>query len=444
MQVKSSIEIEAETAGQSERSGRAPAREVALALLEYCEARDWAGHDPYDALNSPVWRRIPFLNFKLARLALTQVNKRSPVNLRPLLGIGPKHNPKGLALFVSSLLSLSRSGVAEKRLAARDLCERLLESRSPDHDLHCWGYSFPWQTRWGLVPAGAPNLVCTTFAANALLDAYEETGESRFAESARSAAEYLVDELYYSSAGGSVAGFAYPLPSMRHEIHNANFLAAALLARAGAVCGDGRFLEPALAGARYSAAKQHRDGSWAYGERRNYRWVDHFHTGFNLCALRELGNHARTDEFEPVMARGFDYYRRHFFRDDGAPKYYDNRTYPIDAHCVAQAIITLVELRDLRPGSERLARKVMDWAHSGLWDSRGYFHYRVYAVGKNRISYMRWTQAWMLRALATLLEMPGRTGPGPSGAGGHAEERRPACRTGDRSEIASSSRSEGA
>jgi len=28
-----------------------------------------------------------------------------------------------------------------------------------------------------LVPRGAPNLVCTTFVANALLDLYEETGE---------------------------------------------------------------------------------------------------------------------------------------------------------------------------------------------------------------------------------------------------------------------------
>ena len=39
-------------------------------LLEYCQARDWAGFDPYDALNSRVLAFIPFVNNRLTRIAL--------------------------------------------------------------------------------------------------------------------------------------------------------------------------------------------------------------------------------------------------------------------------------------------------------------------------------------------------------------------------------------
>jgi hypothetical protein len=36
---------------------------VALSLLSYCQSHDWAGHDPYDALNSRLVVALPFLHF---------------------------------------------------------------------------------------------------------------------------------------------------------------------------------------------------------------------------------------------------------------------------------------------------------------------------------------------------------------------------------------------
>jgi hypothetical protein len=51
----------------------------------------------------------------------------------------------------------------------------------------------------------------------------------------------------------------------------------------------------------------------------------------------------------------------------------------------------------------RLAEAVYTWAMARMWNAGGYFSYRVYRIGTNRIPYMRWSQAWMLVALATLL-----------------------------------------
>ena len=78
--------------------------------------------------------------------------------------------------------------------------------------------------------------------------------------------------------------------------------------------------------------------------------------------------------------------------------------YPIDIHSVAQSIITLLELKGLDAGSVSLAHSVFDWASENMWDRQGYFYYQVLPFYKNKISYMRWSQAWMLLALATLLE----------------------------------------
>ncbi len=56
-----------------------------LKLLDFCRVNDWAGYDPYDALNSKVLEALPFLNSRVPRIVLTQALKRSPFNIRPIL-----------------------------------------------------------------------------------------------------------------------------------------------------------------------------------------------------------------------------------------------------------------------------------------------------------------------------------------------------------------------
>jgi len=217
-----------------------------------------------------------------------------------------------------------------------------------------------------------------------------------------SAAEYILKDLYWTD-GGTAAGFAYPLPSVKVQIHNANFLAAALLCRVYRHTRNSDFLEPALEAARCSAAHQRDDGSWPYGEAPTQQWIDNFHTGYNLCALHSIALNASTAEFQDCIRRGFDFYRSHFYQPDGVVKYFHDRTYPIDIHCVAQSIITPLLLRHLSRDGMTLAESVFRWAMKNMWDPRGFFYYRVLRFGTIRTSYMRWSQAWMLLAMATLL-----------------------------------------
>jgi hypothetical protein len=425
---------------------------VTRQLLNYCRSNDWAGYDPYDALNSGLFKRLPFLDSWLPRLAMTQILKRSPINFRPLLMIPKTQNPKALGLFLTALLKLEKLGMVEDRNLIPGIVQNIINLRSSNaptatgnrepsltdncqpstvNRYYCWGYSFPWQGRHVLAPKGEPNLVCTVFVANALLDYFESQLhqpeiDNRFCPStencepetvncasnripetvnilsiATSAADYLLNELYWSE--GDLAGFSYPTPANQTKVHNANFLGAALFCRIYKHTGETKYLEPALKAARYSASRQHSDGGWDYGEHDKQQWIDNFHTGFNLGALKTICNCLQTDEFEPHIRKGFEFYKDHFFREDGAPKYFHNKVYPIDIHSVAQSIITLTDFSDLDPRNVDLAHRVFEWVINNMWCEQGYFHYQITPYYKNRIPYMRWSQAWMLLALASLL-----------------------------------------
>jgi hypothetical protein len=371
-------------------------------LLNYCRAENWAGYDPYDALNSRMFEALPILNSRIPRIALTQLLKRSPINARSLVLVPKTQNPKALALFLSAFLQLSESDLPDRDELIQLMMGRLVDLRSAGSPYLCWGYSFPWQGRNVVVPKGAPNLVCTSFVAEALLDLYEQRHEQKCLAMAVSATEYLLNELYWTG-DGSTAGFSYPLASLRNQIHNANFLAAALLARVYKHTNEERLLGPAINVARYSASQQRADGSWFYGEAKSQNWIDNFHTGYNLCALRSLSNSVGTVEFDSCIRRGFEFYRSHFFRADGAARYFHDRTYPIDIHCVAQSILTLLTFKDIEPSSQELAYSVAGWAMEHLWDDRGFFYYRLLRTCTIRTSYMRWSQAWMVLAMAKLI-----------------------------------------
>jgi len=167
--------------------------------------------------------------------------------------------------------------------------------------------------------------------------------------------------------------------------------------------GEKKFLGPALRAARCSAAKQNADGSWYYGDAQTQGWIDNFHTGFNLCALQSIGRYAETTEFESRIERGFEFYRTHFYREDGAAGYFHNSTFPIDIHAVAQSIITPLEMGAGDAANQRMSRTALQWAMNHMWDDRGFFYYRVLRSCTIRTSYMRWSQAWMLLALSSLL-----------------------------------------
>ena len=381
----------------TEESLLASVEEAITSLLRYCQDNDWAGYDPYDALNSKVFRSTLFFRSKFCRIAFTQVMKRTPVNFRPLLAVAKEQNPKALALFAAALLKLP-----DRRPEASEVVDLLIKSRSTRHRYACWGYNFDWQNRVTFVPRGEPNIICTTFAGNALLDAYEKHHNEEHLAIALSASEFLLHGLNITKSGDEIC-FSYT--SRDYErVHNANLLGAAFLTRLYRHTRDERLLAYALSAAKFSINRQAPDGSWPYGEGPSQGWIDNFHTGSNLVALRRIAAITDSSECNRSLREGFEFYRKHFLQEGGVVQYYHNRTYPIDLHAIAQSIITLVELRDLQDDSLALALNVFQYARQHMRDPSGYFYFQKGRFITNKSAYMRWCQAWMLLALTVLAD----------------------------------------
>src|SRR5438874_1572241 len=104
-------------------------------LYAWCSALGFAGADPFDALNSRVFQATPLRKYRLPRLALTQLVKRSSINLRSLLGIDPEVNSKAVALFALAELSRFRvTGDESNAKRARLLLDTLLDLGMRDDD----------------------------------------------------------------------------------------------------------------------------------------------------------------------------------------------------------------------------------------------------------------------------------------------------------------------
>src|SRR5258708_13304121 len=101
----------------------------AIKLLAYCRANNWAGYDPYDALNSEIFKALPFLNFRVPRLVLTQTLKRSPINIRPLALVPKTQNPKAIGLFLSAFVNLSKAWIANPKGLLQSMPPRLVPPR---------------------------------------------------------------------------------------------------------------------------------------------------------------------------------------------------------------------------------------------------------------------------------------------------------------------------
>ena len=327
--------------------------------------------------------------------------KRSPVNLRPLLGIRPAQNSAALAQVASAYALNGFLGAQEARAKLANAVRALEVLRCSGFDEPCWGYHFDVQTRVFFYPRGAPNTIATAFAGLALLDAFEVTAEERLLELAVGAGDFFLNHVPLTDEGNG-AYFGY-LVGDRTPIHNANGLACAFLARLSSHVERAGFRRVAEAGVAYAVAHQRRDGSWPYGEVAGLGWVDGFHTGYLLESLL-VCSQAGIDVSEDALARGLSYYEGNLFLPDGTPKYFDTSTFPIDTQSAAQGIQTFARASRVRPGLLATAWSIFEYASENLRRADGAFIFQRGRGWRNRTPHVRWCAAPMLAAMTYLLD----------------------------------------
>ena len=153
---------------------------ILIQNLNYSKENQYKGFNKYDALDSSLLSTLSFGN-KYLRLFYSQIVMRSPVNLRPFLGVPKTINPKGLALFSIAYLNLYKYTQKEEYLdEAKELLSWLIENACYYKGSICWGYQYPWQDVGFFAEANLPNRVVSYFVVTAFMDAYEVTGDESY------------------------------------------------------------------------------------------------------------------------------------------------------------------------------------------------------------------------------------------------------------------------
>lgn len=382
------------------------------ALRSYCEAEQFKGWDPYDGLNSRMFQAIPFAKKSaLCRLIMIQGFKRFPINLRHLALIPKEYNAKGIGLLLQGYCNLyacvSEQASTEEYFGKKEnlikriheLADLLISLQSKGYSGACWGYNFDWQARrLFLFPKYTPTVVATNFCATALLNAYEATGEKKYLKTGLSAAEFVVNDLHRTPCENGFIFSYSPLPG-NDTVFNASLLGSRLLSYCYRYTGKEIYRQLARESVAACCEKQNADGSWVYGLLPVQNWIDSFHTGYNLDGLIAYQEQTGDESFRQYLEKGFAFYIGNFFETDGTPKYYHDRTYPIDIHCPGQLLVTLARLHRLI-NYRCLAKQVIGWTISHMQAEQGYFYYQMKKRFSSKISYMRWSNAFMFYALS--------------------------------------------
>lgn len=365
-------------------------------LEEYIFSEKFKGYDPYDALSSPIFNFPLFNRIRTIKFISQQIIRRLPINLRPLILIKKGYNPvtAGLLLQASTYLSKalkSKVDYYENNIAL--FMDDLKKMKSKGYSGYCWGYDFNWEGRLSSIPAYMPTIVATGFVSNALFENYMLTNNKEALEICKSSVDFIKNDINKTYFNGLFC-YSYS-PRDNQVVFNATMKGARLLAQIYSLTKDQNLLKEACKTVQFVINNQQENGSWFYSLGDGRLWIDNYHTCYILDSLYTYIKLTGDRTFEKNLEKGIDFYVSNFFEKKEIPKYYHNSLYPIDTTAAAASIITLTRFNYFE-----LAENIIYYMIKEMQDTSGYFYYQNNKRYKNKISYMRWSNAWMYLAMS--------------------------------------------
>jgi hypothetical protein len=194
-------------------------------------------------------------------------------------------------------------------------------------------------------------------------------------------------------------------------VHNLNLFVAEFLIKTGMVVGNAAWVEMGNQAVNYTLNNQLESGAFDYNgpPEKLLKHYDHYHTGFVLRMLHSLWMLTRRMDVLRALEKCYGHYRTAFFEDNDIPKLTPDKKYRIDIHSCAESICCLCDLSSTFSDSLVQAERTLHWTILNLQDQSGYFYYGILKSRftgipfKSKIPYIRWGQAWMLRAFSSYL-----------------------------------------
>lgn len=396
------------------------------ALITFIQANDYKGYDPYDLRGHPL-----FLHMQkniVGKGLVILFNSNIPLLARKLLRIKKSENNKTYALVLRSYCLLYKKTKNEEYLKeAEKVFERLMKGRNEKYN--AWGYPFNWQSKT-LIPKNTPSIVVTSFCTQALLDFYDLTQNKQALEAAKEAGDFMLNDLNrLESKDGDSDTFCFSYTPVDDAfVHNANVLGAAFLARLSSVTGTEKYLTAATKAMNFTINQQRENGSFEYriDSQVQEEFIDGYHTGFVLEAIYDFIEYSKPEssKYKEALTKGLKFYKENLFHYKTIPLYRTTSPLPIDIHAVAEALVLFKKLHKIE-NSDDYIENIFSFVMQEMHHKDGHFYYwlnhhhalrhkqfrdkRLKILNllsfpkKLKISYMRWSESWMLWALSNLV-----------------------------------------
>lgn len=271
-----------------------------------------------------------------------------------------------------------------------------------------WGLHFDWPTLT-FIPKNTPCVTITSNVIDGFLKGYQVTKDKTYLEIIKKASDFVRHDLNRKFINEDVLAVSYT-PLCNLFAINANSFSARMLYDVSLLFSDDGYLDVAEKILRYVLQQQNEDGSWFYRDKddRQNNFIDNLHTCFVLEHLYSIFMKNHDQKVKTALEKGYNFFINTFVNNDYSCKHfyvYPNPTgVKVDIRSCAESIFCCALLSPLFPPGLDLAKRIAYWTIQNMQDSKGYFHFRIYSVFKNKMPYMRWGEAPMFNALTYLLK----------------------------------------
>jgi hypothetical protein len=383
-------------------------------LCDWLNTYGFEGYDPYDIRDNQCIIRLTRIGnsnkcFAILREIVFEFFYSFPSASRRIFRVNPAINAKAMGLFASAYLDLySVFGKETYREKASECLSWLRYNKVDVNDGIGWGYPFNWQSK-KYIPAGTPNGIVTTAAGEAFWKHYQRSGDKESLDYCIKICKFLMN-LPVDRINDKKICFSYT-PLFINHIHNLNLFVAEFLIKTGAETGNKDWIATGNKAVNYTISDQLDNGAFEYSgpPEKSVSHTDNYHTGFVLRMLHSIWKLTGRDDVFDALNACYRHYISHFFEDRRIPRLTPDKKYRIDIHSCAESANCLSELSTSFTEGLEFAENILNWTIENLQDKSGYFYYGILKSRftgfpfTSKIPYIRWGEAWMLKALSNFL-----------------------------------------
>lgn len=381
-----------------------------LDLLQYIENENYLGYDPYDFYLSPIAKYLP------KSILFLHLQKVSPINMRPILGIKKGMVTKVYALLIDSYLNLyqlenNKAYVYKALLIYKNMMNATIVNSETEIG---WGRNYPFKTGGEIHDNKKPLVYLNSRLGQSMINLYDITKDTSILVDLKKVIRNLLKTGRVLKRDGYTF-IGYSPDKNTRLTFNVSMVAVELmmkyLDRAGdweCVIDGNNIEEICYDIIRTMIHYQEPDGAWTYGYSAKGQLFSQkdFHQGFVADSLHNVLNLIKDpklkEEATKAYKKGYEYLKNNQINDKGEFYWRFPKKYPLDIHNHAQGIISL-SINENDNNNQKL-NILIDQVFNSFWNKRKKrFYYQKWQFFTNKISYMRWCNSWMLFALTTYL-----------------------------------------